>query len=153
MHNLSRRRVNLLTMVDANDSEERDDEKKKSHGKGFKETELQVKGTLQDESVPASEIEAHRFETTDGKNGVDVVPIEKSNIFKRMWRNNFIARICRTVGIKYVIINLIVYGLDEGSIESFNELGRVYYYKYRGFSPAETQRAIAWTDMVKSKSL
>ena len=101
------------------------------------------------ESAPATEKDLSDLEFAGGKKkGINV-----KSWFGGLWRDNFMARICRTVGMKYVIINLIMYGLDQGSIHSFNELGRVYYYKYRGFSPAETQRAIAWTDMVKSKSL
>ena len=64
-----------------------------------------------------------------------------------VWRNNFVSRLSRVVGIRFVIITLILYGLDEGGIEALNELGRVYFFKERGFEPSQTQRAIAWSSM------
>ena len=64
-----------------------------------------------------------------------------------VWRNNFVSRLSRVVGIRFVIITLILYGLDEGGIEALNELGRIYFFKERGFEAYETQRAIAWTDL------
>ena len=46
-----------------------------------------------------------------------------------------------------VIITFIIYGLDEGGIESLNELGRVYFFKERGYTPGEAQRSITLTDL------
>ena len=46
-----------------------------------------------------------------------------------------------------VLITFCLYGLDQGGVHAFNELGRVYSYKDRGYEPAEAQRAIAYTDM------
>ena len=63
------------------------------------------------------------------------------------WRNNFISRLTRVVGWRFMIITFVIYGLDEGGIESLNELGRVFFYKQRGYSPADAARAITWTDM------
>ena len=46
-----------------------------------------------------------------------------------------------------LIITFCLYGLDQGGTHALNELGRVYSYKDRGYEPADTQRAIAFTDM------
>ena len=48
---------------------------------------------------------------------------------------------------RQVLITFCLYGLNQGGVHAFNELGRVYSYKDRGYEPAETQRAIAYTDM------
>lgn len=66
-----------------------------------------------------------------------------------VWRNNFVSRLCRVkgIGVRFVIITFVLYGLDQGGIHSLNELGRVYFFRDRGYEPAETQRAIAYTDM------
>lgn len=67
--------------------------------------------------------------------------------FRNLWRNNFVSRLTRVVGLNFVIVTFILYGVQQGGVHAFNELGRVYAYKDRGYEPAETQRAIAWTDM------
>ena len=70
-------------------------------------------------------------------------------ILQYAWRNNFVSRLCRVkgIGLRFVLITFILYGLDQGGIHSLNELGRVYFFRDRGYEPAETQRAIAYTDM------
>lgn len=67
--------------------------------------------------------------------------------FLDIWRNNFVCRLARVVGPRFLIITFCLYGLDQGGTSALNELGRVYSYKDRGYEPADTQRAIAYTDM------
>ena len=65
---------------------------------------------------------------------------------KYAWQENFVARIRRRVGLKFVLITFIMYGLNQGATRSLLDLGRVYFFKNRGLEPAQTQRLVAWTD-------
>ena len=65
---------------------------------------------------------------------------------KYAWQENFVARIRHRVGLKFVLITFIMYGLNQGATRSLLDLGRVYFYKDRGLEPAQTQRLVAWTD-------
>ena len=66
---------------------------------------------------------------------------------RNAWRNNFVSRLTRVVGLNFVLVTFMLYGVQQGGVHALNELGRVYAYKDRGYEPAETQRAIAWSDM------
>ena len=56
----------------------------------------------------------------------------------------FISRIAKSIGLKFVIITMIIYGLDQGGVESLVGLPQVYFYKQRGLTPAETTRVMSF---------
>ena len=65
---------------------------------------------------------------------------------KRAWSDNFVSRIAKTCGLRFMFVTLVVYGIDQGAKRALLDLTRVYFYKDRGLTPGQTQRAIAWGD-------
>ena len=54
-------------------------------------------------------------------------------------------RIIRTVGFRFVLVTMILYGIDQGGVESLVNLPQVYFYKQeRGLTPAETTRLMSF---------
>ena len=54
---------------------------------------------------------------------------------RRAWSANFVARIAATCGLKFMLVTLIVYGVDQGAKRALLDLTRVYFYKDRGLTP------------------
>ena len=64
----------------------------------------------------------------------------------RVWWDEFFpVRIARVIGIRYVLATFILYGIDQGCIESLVNLPQIFFYKdLRGLNPADTTRAITY---------
>ena len=63
------------------------------------------------------------------------------------WEDFFVFRINRLVGWKFVVATALLYGLDQGGVESLVGLPQVYFYKNRGLSPAETTRVMTYAGL------
>ena len=47
----------------------------------------------------------------------------------------YMARLTQAVGWRLVLVTWVMYGLDQGGIESLNDLGMIYFWKGRGLEP------------------
>ena len=51
--------------------------------------------------------------------------------------SSYISRLTQAVGWRLVVITWVMYGLDQGGIESINDLGMIYFWKGRGLEPVQ----------------
>ena len=56
-------------------------------------------------------------------------------------------RLSRAIGWRFMFTTWVMYGLDQGGIHSLNDLGRVYFWKYRGLEPSAAARYITYSDL------
>ena len=66
---------------------------------------------------------------------------------RRWWEDFFVFRINRLVGWQFVVATALLYGIDQGGVESLVGLPQVYFYKNRGLSPAETTRVMTYAGL------
>lgn len=65
--------------------------------------------------------------------------------------SGYMARLTQAVGWRLVLITWVMYGLDQGGIESINDLGMIYFWKGRGLEPvcARSVRASVLSHLYK----
>ena len=58
--------------------------------------------------------------------------------------NNFIMKIQRVIGWRFIIVTVMLYGFDQGGIENLDGIAAPFWFKERGYQPAQAERALAW---------
>ena len=64
--------------------------------------------------------------------------------FRWIAEHNFISKINRVVGWRFIFITFMLYGFDQGAIENLDDIAGPFWFKERGYEPADAERAIAW---------
>lgn len=68
-------------------------------------------------------------------------PIEGIKWFAQ---NNFIMKIKRVIGWRFILVTFMLYGFDQGGIENLDGIAAPFWFKERGYQPADAERALAW---------